>query len=274
MPIPSSGAHTNEMLPNAAPNATPLAKTVLAVQLPPEVIQQRVHEVQDALLANSDYIREPCLTAIHPRDLEVLFAAYDERFFEGLCRRALDGRRLNFRLSRRMTRAGGSTSRLTTRGGEVRFEISVAAEMLFECFGESDRQITVCGLVCETRLEALQRIFEHELVHLVEQLCWATSNCSARRFQDIAHRCFLHQTHTHNLITRRERAARLGIRVGCRVVFTFEGRQLTGRVNQITKRATVLVEEAGAPRYSDGRHYRRYYVPIGALQLMRVDSPD
>ncbi len=156
----------------------------------------------------------------------------------------------------------------------MRFEISVAAEMLFECFGESDRQITVCGLECETRLHALQRIFEHELVHLVEQLSWAASNCAAPRFQDIAHRYFLHRAHTHNLITWRERAAQSGIQVGSRVGFAFEGRQLTGRVNRITKRATVLVEEAGAPRYSDGRHYRRYYVPIGALQLMRVHSAD
>ena len=28
----------------------------------------------------------------------------------------------------------------------------------------------VCGLACANRLEALQRIFEHEMVHLIENL--------------------------------------------------------------------------------------------------------
>ena len=38
-----------------------------------------------------------------------------------------------------------------------------------------------------------------------------------------------------------------------------------GRVNRLTKRATVLVEDPEGERFSDGRSYRRYYVPI--LQL-------
>ena len=139
--------------------------------------------------------------------------------------------------------------------------------MLFDGFGEQDREITVCGLPCANRLEALQRIFEHEMVHLIEQLCWQNSNCSAPRFQDIAHRHFLHRAHTHQLITRRERAAQSGIRVGSRVTFEFEGSRSTGRVNRLTKRATVLVEDAEGERFSDGGRYRRYYVPIVHLRL-------
>src|SRR6266567_7942040 len=71
------------------------------------------------------------------------------------------------------------------------------------------------------RMEALQRIFEHEIVHLIEQLCWENSDCAARRFRDIAERLFLHRAHTHDLITRRERAAESGIHVGSRVTFSF-----------------------------------------------------
>jgi hypothetical protein len=77
---------------------------------------------------------------------------------------------------------------------------------------------------------------------------------------------FLHRAHTHELVTPRERAADLGIRAGALVNFTFEGRQLTGRVNRITKRATVLVEDANGAQYSDGRRYRKYYVPIAWLK--------
>jgi hypothetical protein len=46
----------------------------------------------------------------------------------------------------------------------------------------------------------------------------------------------------------------------------FEGRCLTGRVNQITKRASVLVEDGDGVRYSDGLWYRKYYVPIAGLK--------
>jgi hypothetical protein len=139
--------------------------------------------------------------------------------------------------------------------------------MLFDGFGKIDRRISVCGLDCKNRLEALQRIFEHEVVHLAEQLCWETSDCAVARFQGIAKRFFLHRAHTHDLVTRPELAAASGIRLGSRVVFVFEGRRLTGRVNRITKRATVLVEDPDGQKYSDGLGYKTYYVPIARLEL-------
>jgi hypothetical protein len=244
-----------------------LAGAVLSFDSPEEAIQQRVRQIHHTVLTHSRYIRSANYTVIHPEDLELLFRSYDEDFFDGHCHRALDGRKLRFRLSPRMTKAGGTTARFVTAAGETFYEITVASSMLFEGFGQMDRRISVCGLECENRLEALQRIFEHEMVHLVEQLCWQSSNCSAPRFQDIARRLFLHRAHTHKLITRRERAAQSGIRVGSRVTFVFEGRPLTGRVNRLTKRATVLVEDPEGERFSDGRRYRKYYVPIVHLQL-------
>jgi hypothetical protein len=233
----------------------------------PDEITQRTRQIQEDVLRHSSYLRQPDFKAIHPRDLDFLFDAYDRAFFDGLCRPALAGRKLRFRLSRRMTTSGGKTTRFTMRDGVVSFEISIATSILFDAFGAADRNVTVCGLDCENRLDALQRIFEHELVHLGEQLCWQKSDCSAPRFQEIARRLFLHQSHTHHLITRRERAAASGIGIGSRVAFEFEGRRLTGRVNRITKRATVLVESAEGPLYSDGQRYRTYYVPIKSLTL-------
>jgi hypothetical protein len=131
---------------------------------------------------------------------------------------------------------------------EVSYEISIGSSILFDGFGGMDRPVTVCGIKCPSRLEAPQRIFEHELVHLAEQLCWGNSNCAAERFQAIAARFFLHQVHTHNLITRRERAEELGIRIGSLVTFNYEGRQLMGRVNRITK--TCYGARGGSERRS------------------------
>jgi len=246
--------------------AVPLADTVLSLRLPEESIQHRVRQIHRDVLTHSRYIRTADFKAIHPRDLEFLFDAYDNGFLGGLCRRALNGQKIRFRLSPRMTRAGGKTTRFVTRTGEVGYEIAIAISILFDGFGEAGRRASACGLECGNRLEALQRIFEHELVHVIEGLCWQSSNCSAARFQDIAARLFLHQSHTHSLITRRARAEELGIQPGSRVTFSFEGRRLTGRVNRITKRATVLVEDAEGQEYSDGLRYKTYYVPIGHLE--------
>lgn len=241
-------------------------ESALSLHLPEELIRQRLQEIHHDVLAQSRYVREANFRAIHPHDLEFLFKAYDERFFGGQCRPALNGRNLEFRLSPRMTKAGGKTTRYRSRTGEVSFEISIASSMIFDGFGEADRNVTVCGLPSHNRLEALQRIFEHEMVHLAEHLCWDGSDCSAARFQEIAGRLFLHRAHTHNLVTRKERAAEAGIHIGSRVTFLFEGRRLTGRVNRITKRASVLVEDADGVLYSDGRRYKTYYVPLRLLE--------
>jgi hypothetical protein len=249
-----------------------LAETVLSFRLDEDSIRQRLRGIHRDALAQSRYLREPNFQKIHADDLAFLFRAYDERFFSGLFQQRLGDRKIAFRLSQRMTSAGGKTARFRSRTGEVSFEIAIAAGMLFDGFGENDRPITACGIECPNRLEALQRIFEHELVHLAEQLCWETSNCRAARFQDIAARYFLHRAHTHNLITRRERAAESGIRRGSRVSFEFEGRRLAGRVNRITKRATVLVEDAAGVRYSDGLRYKVYYVPIRWLKLADITA--
>jgi hypothetical protein len=222
---------------------------------------------QRTLLAESRHVRTANFRTIHTRDLAMLFDLYDKLFLEGRCRKALDGTDLRFRFAPRMTKSAGTTSKFVNPGGAMWFEISIASSMLFDGFTENDhREVTVCGVECVTRLDALQRVFEHELVHLMEFLCWGTSNCSGPRFQGIASSWFLHRTHTHALITRRERAAASGIRPGTSVRFVYEGRLLRGVVNRVTKRATVLVEDPEGRRYSDGKLYRKYYIPIEWLE--------
>jgi len=209
---------------------------VVSFSLPEELIQQRVQQIHQEVLAHSRYLRETDFRAIHPQDLEYLFGAYDERFFAGLSQRALEGRKIRFRLSPSMSKAGGKTARFTSSTGEVSYEIAIAISMLFDGFGKKDRRISVCGLECQNRLEALQRILDHEMVHLVEQLCWESSDCATARFQGIAKRFFLHRAHTHDLVTRRERAAESGIRVGSWVTFALEDTRLNSAVSLQEKR--------------------------------------
>ena len=110
------------------------------------------------------------------------------------------------------------------------------------------------------------RIMEHECVHLCELLCWDASSCRQERFQGIAHRVFGHTDFRHALVTPQEHASKLGILPGTAVSFEFEGKRLHGIVNRITRRATVLVPDSAGERFSDGRSYHRYYVPIQLLE--------
>ena len=228
-------------------------------------IRSRTDEIGRSLLLASPYSRERNFKRLHVEDLSFLFTAYDRRFLNGLCGEVLGPDGVMFRLSSRMTRAGGKTTRFQRPDGTSHFEIAVATSILFDGFEAGDPEVGVCGLPCRDRLEALQRLFEHELVHLAEWLCWDASHCGRKRFQGIAARLFLHRAHTHQLITRSERAARLGVTIGARVKFRYQGRWLHGRINRITKRATVLVDDPAGELMSDGRRYVRYYVPLGEL---------
>ncbi|MGC4051473.1 MAG: hypothetical protein QM757_19150 [Paludibaculum sp.] len=244
-----------------------LAENVLLFHWSDDLVAHRMRQVREYVLGQSRHLNREDFHVVHPRDLHLLFEAYDRFFFEGLCSHALGRQSLSFRLSSRMTKAGGKTTRFTSRAGVVSYEISIAVSMLFDSFEKDSRSVTVCGIDCANRFAGLQRVFEHELTHLIEMLCWGESDCSAARFQGITARYFRHTAHTHNLITRREQAAEVGIRVGSMVGFTFEGRSYQGRVNRVTKRVTVLVEDMAGQLFSDGKRYRVFYVPIGALIL-------
>ncbi len=243
--------------------------------LPPTVWKPR-HEYQQAIgeriLRSSRVMTVRNFQRIAREDLQRMAEAYDEIFFQGLCLPLASSYGLSFRLSSRMTRAGGKTTRTIQRsilGGasSTHYEIALSTSLLFQSFRRPNDTIRVCGYVCHDRLTAMQRVVEHELIHLGEMLAWINSDCSAGRFQSIARNMFGHTEHRHELTTQQERAAKeFNIRTGSRVAFRFDGKAMTGIVNRITRRATILVESPNGARYKDGKRYLKYYVPIQHLR--------
>lgn len=225
--------------------------------------------VRDSLAAAAPRIAHLDFKSITAANLSALFNLYDREFFDGWLGRtaaAQSGRPVGFRVSSRMTRAGGKTFMYhRRRKGQIEesFEIAVAATMLFMNFGQPGRAVSVGGLVCANRLEALQYIVEHEMIHLAELVTWRKSSCRRARFKALAANIFGHTSPHHALVTPREHAAqRHGVRVGSVVVFDIAGRRLVGRVNAIHQRATVLVPDPSGLRYSDGQRYAKFYVPL------------
>lgn len=237
----------------------------------PEEIERRVASVKLSLHSWGDSLREARFSEIGDGEMMRLFERYDALFFDGDLGVALSRTpaTLDFGWSKRMTRNAGRTwfhyAQLP-----VRFSITLSTPLLENSFADVERPIVVNGLLCQDRVDAFLRVFEHELIHLQEYLEWGTSSCHRRRFRQLASATFGHTEFGHRLVTQAERARELyGLGPGDRVSFEIEGRRRVGVVNRITRRATVLVKDRRGRRYSDGRRYSKFYVPLPLLQRLR-----
>lgn len=248
-----------------------LGEMVLSLPAKNKETVARQHQIYSDSLRISRAMDRPNFTRVANDDLRQMAKMYDELFFEGRLLKLAADEGLKFGWSSRMTKNAGKTVTLYPhnykRGDRRKFEIILSSALLFQTFSDIDRPVEVTGIVCRDRLQAMQRVLEHELVHLVEMLVWDDSSCSKSLFQRIANRAFGHTQHQHDLITQRERAARkFKIGVGSKVNFQFEGQPLQGVVNRITRRATVLVPDQAGALFDDGKRYRKYYVPLEHLR--------
>jgi hypothetical protein len=250
-----------------------MSKSLLALRYGAEEIAAKRGEIGRQVIAASRVMRLANFERIERGDLARLFALYDTEFFDGRLSQeitAKPGTTLGFRVSPTMTRCGGKTygrrRRLRTGTAVREYEIAIATRMLFMNFRDRQRPVTVCGLVCADRLSALQRIMEHEILHLAEMLFWGRSSCAQSRFKALSRNIFGHLASKHDLVTSAEKAKEEhGVGIGSAVAFRFDGELLEGFVNRINHRATVLVESRDGAKYRDGKRYRKYYVPLGRL---------
>ncbi len=176
-------------------------------------IRHRTDQIAETVLGHSRVMKSANFSSTTAADLQRMAELYDVLFFDSrlLSLARLHG--LSFRWSSRMTsavvRRFAQCNRVRERGpSRTSYEIALSATLLFQTFGDLDRPIRVTGHTCSNRIEAMQRILEHELIHLAEMLVWSDSNCAGGRFQTIAHRMFGHTEHKHDLVTQHERAAK------------------------------------------------------------------
>lgn len=253
---------------------TRLRDLLLETQHDGGMLDRIFRQVHESVLDQSPYLNDNSnFTRIGSNDLARMFDFYDNLLLGGKVRSAVEaqGSKLEFALSRRLTRSGGQTKRTRPSKSRpfapARYEIAVSVPVLFATFSEVDRPIRACGRLCYNRLEALQRIMEHEMLHLAEMLGWDRSNCAARRFKALSLNVFGHTESHHQMITPQERAiVHFGVKPGAKVTFDWEGRQMFGVVNSIRRRVTVLVLSPKGIPYSDGHRYEKFYVPVERLK--------
>lgn len=169
-------------------------------------------------------------------------------------------------ISRRMTRAAGLTK---FNKKTKHFEIVFSVPLLLHAFKENEgRAFEVNGLLCNTPSEALMRVMEHELVHVLEFILKGNSSCSKRDFRVISYNLFGH-TQTKHAISNEpiSTVKKSDYKIGQTVSFEYDGHLYTGIINRITKRATVLVKSPkGIYKDEAGIRYAKYYVPLTLLK--------
>lgn len=239
---------------------------ILELHYDPDEIGQMTGHIHSRMMKESKYVDRGNFIGICTMDLHLMFGMYDRFFFHGYFKREHPGK-VKFRLSKRMTSAGAKT--FTYRNPES-YVISLSTHLLYQTFGDEEREIVVNGITCIDRLEAAQRLFEHELIHVLEQMLFGESSCSKSRFGALAKRIFGHTDVTHQLETGYEIAKeKHGLKVGDRVFFEYEGEGFEGTISRITKRATVMVRDPeGEYQDWDGNEYCKYYIPLGCLERL------
>ena len=268
--IESAAAKNDSIKPRDPAVLSKLAGEVALREFTKQQIKNWRQEIHDQILITSRSISGPNFHRVGRDDLARMIRLYDDRFFGGKIIPTASAEGLDFKLSSRMTSTAGKMVTQYPEGdvkGRRSFQLVLSSTLLFQTFEDNSRPVEVAGCRCRDRLDAMQRVAEHEFVHLIEMLIWNDGNCSEARFQSIASRYFGHTDYQHQLITQRERAAvKFDIRVGDQVVFFHDGHRMIGRVNRITRRATVLVENSRGQEFTDGRRYVRFYVPLEHLQ--------
>ena len=196
---------------------------------------------------NQDFDVNPNLN-----DLEFLFRLYDNVYFSGNLGKNLN---LSFKFSNKLTRSAGNV-KYSKRKSEAK--IAFSYPLIFKSYLKKPEGYTVNGAFCKNPVEALMRVLEHELTHLVEFVLYGVSNCNDPQFLKMAYELFGHTKNKHLLGLEIKNGVEVNkFKKGDRVSFPYYGKIFKGNIISINKNTTIEVA---------GLYYtKRYYVPLDLL---------
>ncbi|SHJ15295.1 hypothetical protein SAMN02745751_01857 [Dethiosulfatibacter aminovorans DSM 17477] len=244
-----------------------MSDILLGIKVDENTVCRKRLEIYRRTIERSPRINNGKITSLSPLDLKLIFDLYDEIFFNHWFNKKCSSR-IEFSISKRMTRSAGMVKcSINKRSGEKNFILQIGVNFFFN-YDELESEKNVCGIKTGDSLEGLLLVFEHEICHIIEFISYGKSSCRGKRYKTIARNLFSHVSSYHQLPTYRQIAGtKHGVSVGDCVVFHHRGRQKTGFVNAINKRATVMVRhEEGQYIDSKNNRYVKFYVPLGILE--------
>ncbi|MGD9569559.1 MAG: hypothetical protein AB7V48_14820 [Sedimentibacter sp.] len=234
-----------------------------------KTINEKRAVIKALLFDKSANIKTENFKKLSEKDLIILFELYDEIFLKGWFKHNFKGK-IKFILSRQLTRAAGNTrtkkniSQIPNE--DIEFEVKISLNHLGN-FNKIDRSKYVGGIEANSVLESLMLVFEHELCHVIEFLIMKKSSCKKKPFKDLIYNLFGQTESTHKLVGVNEVTAQeFGLKPGDSVKFLYNGKYISGFIQRINKRATVMCPDKHG-NYIDklGRHYKKFYVTLDSI---------
>lgn len=208
------------------------------------------------------------------KHISYLFYLYDNYFFDNKLK-PLFQNNISFSTSNRMSSAGGKTIYKKQRNN-ASFEIRVSVKILNN-FYKTSCEKKVSGILVKDPIEALQIILEHEICHLIEFYYYGSSNCKGARFKKLSMDIFNHKSIYHELPTDKKIAMlmhpKTSLHIGDTVTFKFKDKEYIGVISNITKRATVMVnDKKGMYTDKSGQRFSKWYVPLNSLDIKECNK--
>ena len=185
------------------------------------------------------------------RELEVIFEAIDKVYLDNFFKTNFSGK-FCFNISNRMTKVA---ARISSKKPYCQFDITFGLNT-FKNFGLHNASEIVNGNLCDTHLEAIISVMQHELLHAIQCLVSGNSKHNAE-FKFLGEVLFGHKGTTHAIGHKLIEPSSVTAKPGNIVSFTHKGEVLTGTILRISKRATVVTPTD-----------RKFYVPITQLKVI------
>ena len=179
------------------------------------------------------------LSNLVTKDLRYLFNLYDDVYFSGEYKRMIKSTNTRLQFGFLPGTDVMGLHSYTSSGNTCKLSISRVG--ISKLFSNNEKRLWVNGLNVRDRLEALQVVFEHEMVHMYMVLRgWSNKiksgkgkmyySSHGKLFQELAKRFFLHTDYRHAL-TNGESTGHLTkdrCKVGMNVIFTFKHKKCKG----------------------------------------------
>jgi hypothetical protein len=181
----------------------------------------------------------PHLEKIDMDLLKLLFAKYDEYFFENFLSQHLEKaeQKLVFKLSHHSTKSlAGKCSQIGNT-----YMLYFPTKIFLNLFNNNENSILVNGIAHRDRLSCFLCIFEHELIHLYMYLNGDYKkkgddySSHGKCFQDLAYKFFLHTDTRHFLTSGDVAKWRRPLKAGEMVTFTYRKKTYSGSIVKIHK---------------------------------------
>ena len=211
-----------------------------------ELIQKIESEFSKFLKKNNPNF----FTRFRTNDFYFLFGLYDNYYFSGVLNKYFT---IFLDYSNRLTKSAGI---LRYNPTALQARISFSIPLIFGAYFKETDGYIVNGIFCTNPLEALMRVMEHEITHLIEFILHNNSKCSQPRFIKYAFTLFGHTENKHKLgleIPKVRKKRQHKFKKGEQVSFVFKNITYKGKISRINKRATVIVNE------------KKFYVPLELL---------